>query len=191
MSLSLLAGLFSGIASIIYIHGILTNDIQPVKASSVLGTICTISIFIDMWHHDAVNGQILMSAERVCITMPLTVRFGRPGWEPVDILFFTFGLGGIFVWSFVGDPNWRIAIGLLTLAIGSIPTWVWRWKVPRHENRTSLVFGMAASTCAIVGIPQLAFAHAAQPIVFLMLQSIMGYLVWVRPYHLQKKQSPP
>ncbi|MBI4067841.1 hypothetical protein HY413_00330 [Candidatus Kaiserbacteria bacterium] len=191
LSLSALSALFSIIASFIYIQGILAGKTKPVKASSIIGKLFTITTFIGMWQKDTVNGQISMSLLSVFITTPLTLYYGKPGWSKIDVLCFTVGICGLFLWVYIPDPTVGIGVGLLVLFMGSIPTWFSAWEDPRRENKYSLLVGMCASLSALFAAPHISIAYSAQPLTFLAMQCIMGYLLWIRPFYLECKQSPP
>ncbi len=190
LTFSALAAIFSILASIVYVHGILYRNKQPVKASSILGKLFTIATFIGMWQKDAVNGQILVSVLSIFVSTPLTLLYGRPGWAPIDIVCFTLGVCGLFVWTFIQTPEVAIFVGLFVLFIGSAPTWASAWEDPKRENKISVSLGIVASLCAFASATDMSFAHIAQPIAFLIMQCIMVYLLWVRPYYLAKGKTP-
>lgn len=185
---SALSALFSIIASFVYIQGILIGKTKPVKASSIIGKLFTITVFIGMWQKDAVNGQILMSVLSVFITTPLALRYGRPGWTGLDITCFMLGIAGLFLWVYTQEATVGIIIGLLVLFVGSAPTWASAWEDPRRENRISLLFGIAASLSAMAAVPYVTVAYIAQPLTFLGLQFIMVYLLWIRPIYLHRQK---
>lgn len=189
-TLSALSALFSVIASFVYIQGILAGKTKPVKASCIIGKLFTITVFIGMWQKGAVNGQILMSVLSVFITTPLALRYGRPGWTGIDITCFMLGIAGLFLWIYTREATVGIVVGLLVLVVGSAPTWASAWEDPRRENRISLLFGIIASLCAMAAVPHFTTVYIAQPLTFLGLQCVMVYLLWIRPYYLNKRKDP-
>ncbi len=184
--LSLMAGVLFLLGFMPYVGAILFGKAKPNKVTWIIWTATDCIIFMGMWSEGAVNGQIFGATLGASLVLVLVLKFGMPGWNKIDIICLAGAAIGIALWIKSGDPNTAIITSLVVMAIGSVPTFVSAWQKPERENRLTWTIFMMSCVLAVVAIPKMTLADAAQPIVFLLLNSVMIYLLFFRP----KKQEP-
>jgi len=64
--------------------------------------------------------------------------------------------------------------------IGSFPTFISAWKDPRKENKLAWTIFWLSCICAMIAIPRITFADAAQPTTFFLIESVMMYILYFR-----------
>ncbi|MDP3793561.1 MAG: hypothetical protein Q8R07_02295, partial [Candidatus Uhrbacteria bacterium] len=70
---------------------------------------------------------------------------------------------------------------LSVVCLGSMPTFVSAWRDPSKEDRTAWAIFWLSCVVAIIAIPRWTLMDAAQPIIFTVIESIMMYLLWIKP----------
>ena len=71
--------------------------------------------------------------------------------------------------------------------IGSIPTFVSAWHDPSRESKVAWTIFWVSCVFAVMAIPKLTLQDAMQPVTFFLIESIMMYILYIRP---KLKQSP-
>ncbi len=179
--LSILAGLLPIIALVPYARGILKGKTKPVKASWMVWSVVNAVTMASMYDKGVVNGQIIGSVVG-CLTITfLTFWYGVPGWTKLDKFCLGGAAAGIIFWQMSGDALYGMVIALTVATIGSIPTFVSAWEDYRRENKLAWVLVWFSSICVFGTISEWSFTVAIQPVVFFMNQSILMYILFVRP----------
>ncbi|MFA5098997.1 MAG: hypothetical protein WC461_02155 [Candidatus Paceibacterota bacterium] len=180
-ALSVLAGLLSIVALVPYIRGILRKETRPAKASWVVWAIVDVVILASMYAKGVVNGQIIGTVVGCLIVTVLALKYGAPGWTKLDKFCLIGAVLGIFIWQMSGEAIHGIVIALTVSAIGSVPTFVSAWEDHRRENKPAWAMVWFGSLCMFGAIPEWTFASAVQPVTFFVLQSVLIYILFVRP----------
>jgi hypothetical protein len=187
--INVLAGVIFCIGFIPYALAILGRDIRfqkvnptkPSKASWIIWVgIDTITI-AGMFAKDAVNGQILGAVIGGWMIIVLTIKYGARGWTKLDRYCLGGAFFGIMLWQISGEANFGIVVSNLVMFLGSIPTFKSAWRDPCHENKIAWTIFWISCVLAVIAIPQLTLADTVQPITFLIVQSIMMCILFIRP----------
>jgi hypothetical protein len=128
-----------------------------------------------------VNGQIVGAITGAWIVVVLALKYGVPGWTKVDKFCLGSVIIGLGLWGVFDNPVISIVVNCGAGLIGSIPTIMTAWKDPSQENKLAWTIFFASCVCAIVAIPHWTPADAAQPITFFTIETIMMYVLWIRP----------
>jgi len=179
--LSVLAGLISVVGLIPYAHGILRGKTKPAKASWVVWAIVNVVILAGMWARGVVNGQIIGVVIGCLVITVMALRYGAPGWTRLDKFCLAGAVLGIFLWQILGDALYGVLIALAVATIGSIPTFVSAWEDYRRENKPAWLMAWLSSVCMMLALKEWTLAAAVQPVTFFLLQSVLVYIIFIRP----------
>ncbi|MGH9357514.1 MAG: hypothetical protein ACRD10_15430 [Terriglobia bacterium] len=185
-TLSIAAGVLFVVGFIPYIRSTVRGEAQPSKAGWTIWAILDVVTFAGMLIKHAMIGQ--MAAVLLCAaTMAvLTWKYGKPGWSRVDKVCLAGAGLGIVLWTIFSDPVLGIVTSLVVIFLGGIPTFVSAWGDPSKEDRTAWTILWVSCIVAVAAIPAFTLAEAAQPITFLVIESIMIFILYTRPRALAR-----
>jgi hypothetical protein len=184
---TLAGGLFFA-AFIPYIYAVLRRGAKPAKASWLIWASLDTVTLAGMFFKDAVNSQILGAVLGAWVVAVLALRYGTPGWTKLDKFCLGGAVLGILLWQVFSDPIFGIVTSLSMVFLGSIPTFTSAWKDPSRENKLAWVMFWVSCVFAITVIPHWTLADAAQPITFFAVESIMMFILFIRPMYSGKEQ---
>jgi len=188
--LSLTAGILYVVGYIPYIHSILKGTTKPVLSSWLIFATLDIITIAGMLSKDVLSGQMIGATAGSGIIATLAFVRGTSGWKALDIVCVAGAVIGLLLWIFSGDATLSIFLNISVMFIGCIPTFVSAWKNPLHENKVTWLIQLVSCVLQVIAIPSWTLAGASQPVGFLLMESIMVYLIWVRPL-LQKSPVIP
>lgn len=178
--LSLVAGMLGILGFVPYIRAVLKKEAQPQKASWVAWGILNFITLAGMYVKGAASIQMTAITLGSWIVAGLAFKYGKPGWSALD----KFCLGGavvaIALWKYYNDSNFGIVVSLIGLFISGLPTWKAAWQTPEKENRAAWVIFMTSSLLALLAIKTFTMASAAQPIEFLINQTVTVAFLFTR-----------
>lgn len=134
-----------------------------------------------MFSKGVLSGQIVGAATGSMIIAFLALRNGITGWNLLDIICLIGAVIGLLFWGFSGDATASIFISISVMFIGCIPTFVSAWKNPLHENKVTWLIQFISCILQILALTSWSVASAAQPVGFLLMETVMVCLVWIRP----------
>lgn len=178
--LSVLAGLLMVIAYVPYVSAIIRKESTPTKATWLIWASLDTIVFIGMLFKGTASGQILGAVLGSWVVAILALKYGASGWTKLDKFCIGSTVLGIVLWFVFSNPILGIITSLVVMLIGSIPTYISAWKDPHHENMLAWIIFLTSSVFAVIAIPHWTISDAAQPIVFLIIQAIMMYILIVR-----------
>lgn len=177
--LSIMAGVLVVLAFIPYVRAILRGETKPAKASwFIWATLDTITLW-GMYRENSVNGQIVGAVLGVWIVNGVALKYGKAGRTKLDVFCLIGAAIGISLMFL--NPKWALLASLTTVFIGSFPTFLSAWKDPSGEDKVAWTMFWVSCLCAIFAVPKWTIEDAAQPITFLTVETIMMYLLFVRP----------
>lgn len=185
-TLWILSGLLFIAGYIPYILAILRGTTKPAKASWIIWAILDTITLAGMYFADTVNGQILAVVLGVWIVAGLAIKYGTPGWTKLDKICLGGALAGILLWQTYNNPTLGIITSQCIVFLASIPTFVSSWKDPSHEDKLAWILYWASCICAVVALEHWTIADAMQPINYLVIVSVVMYLLFIRPRHQRK-----
>lgn len=179
--LSVAAGVLFAIGFIPYIRAVVTGTTKPAKASWVIWASLDSITLVGMCVQHAVNGQIIGAVAGAWIVVAVAMKYGTPGWTRLDKFCLAGAVVGIVLWKAFSSPTLGIVISNGVVFLGSIPTFVSAWKDPTKEDKVGWTIFWLSCICAVAAIPHFTFDDAVQPIVFCSIETIMMYLLYIRP----------
>lgn len=175
----------SGIVFIIgffpYIRAILRGEAKPAKASWLIWASLDTITLAGMVAKGTLNGQIVGAVLGAWIVVVLALMKGTPGWTKLDKMCLSGAILGIALWMIFSDPVLGIMTSLSVVLIGSFPTFASASRDPSQENRSAWTLFWISCVLAVIAIPSWTLADAAQPIVFTIIESVMMYLLYIKP----------
>lgn len=182
-TLSVVAGIVYVIAFIPYIRAILKGQTKPAKASWLIWAALDSITLAGMNAKHVVSGPIVVAASGAWIIVLLALKYGASGWTKLDKFCLDGAVVGIALWQIFDSPVLGIMTSLSVMFIAAIPTFVSAWRDPNKEDRTAWTMFWLSCLVVLPSIFDWTLASAAQPITFIVIQSVMMYLVWLHPHH--------
>ena len=185
--LSLTSGVLGILGFVPYIRAVLRKEAQPQKASWVAWGILNGITLAGMYVKGVATVQMTAITLGSWIVLALAFKYGKPGWSVLD----KFCLGGavlaIVLWKLFNDSDFGIIVSLIGLFVSGIPTWKSAWQTPEKENRAAWIIFMTSSLLALLAIRKFTMASAAQPIEFLVNQTVtVAFLLTRSPMRKSK-----
>lgn len=182
--ISIIAGVLFIIGFIPYIYTILKKETKPVRVSWIIWAILDIITLLGMYYEHAVNGQMLGAVIGSIAVTILSLKYGVPGWTKMDKFCLAGAIIGIALWQTFDNPKLGIIASCIAGFIGSVPTFASAWEDSSRENK--FAWGVFWISCifAVIAIPKRTLADAAAPLTFLAIESIMMFILFVRPYFI-------
>jgi hypothetical protein len=178
--LSLLSGILQLVAFFPYGRSIIKGETKPSKASWLIWAILDTITFAGMYAADALNGQIIATVIGVWVIVILAFVYGESGWKKFDLACLAGGVFGIVLWVLFANPTFGIVISVTVTLIGAVPTFRNTYYRPDLEDRLSWILYWFAAASATLAIPSWDLDHASQPVVFLVIESVILWLLYRR-----------
>jgi hypothetical protein len=178
-----------------YIWGILFGASRPVRATWILWASLDVLMCIGMYKTDSLNAQIIGATVGSVTTMFLSLRYGKPGWTKFEVGCLIAGINGIVLWIITSDPTIAVLIVGTVMFVAAIPTFQSAWENPWYENRWSWLLAFLSCVVFIPLLPPVnqwweQITKVLQPLVFIIVETIVMYLVWIRPLWLPEIRPP-
>lgn len=178
---SVLAGVLVAIAYFLYIYAILKKGAKPCRVTWFTWAILDVVIVTGMIAKCALNSQMAMITMGALVVAILSVKYGKKGWNWVDVSCLAGAAAGIFFWWLSGNSIVGLLIVLGVNCLGSFSTFVSVWEDPSRESRTAWLTTWLSSLSATAAIPAWTIVDAAQPIIFAAIGTVMVCLLYLRP----------
>lgn len=191
-TLSMTAGLLFSFSFFPYIRAIWRSrhlpigapgKVEPSKASWIIWASLDTMALAGMYAKGTVNGQILAAVCGASTVALLALRYGVSGWTKVDKFCLGAVLLSLALWKAFDNATFGIAMTLIAMLLGSIPTFKSSWQNPSRENRTAWTIAWLSCLPALLGawLYSWTLAGAGQPIIFFTVETIMMYILYLRP----------
>ena len=170
-----------------YVWAMLRKNAKPQKSSWIIWTVNDTVIFAGMFSAGTANGQMWGTVIGAWAVVGFALKFGVKGWTTIDKLCLSGAVLGITLFLLLDDPILAIGTSLAVVFFGSVPTFIGAWKEPENENRLAwALFGLSC-IASVIGIPAWTIADAAQPLTFLTVSVVMAFILFVRPWFIERK----
>ncbi len=143
-----------------------------------------------MYTAHALNGQMVGTVIGEIIVVVCGFTRLKPGWNTIDKMCLASACLAVICWALTKNPVVGIAISILTLFIGAIPTFIATWHDPTHEHKLSWVLFWISCIFTILSLSwPYTIAEAIQPYMFFLIETIMMALLFLLPF-LRLRLSP-
>ncbi|MGD0576454.1 MAG: hypothetical protein ABSA74_00050 [Candidatus Staskawiczbacteria bacterium] len=180
-AISAIAGILFVLAYIPYIRAILSGKAKPAKASWIIWASLDSITIVGMYVQHALNGQMVGAVAGSWIVVVFALKYGMPGWSRLDKFCLAGAVVGVVLWKLFSNPTLGILISLAVVFVGSIPTFVSAWHDPSREDKLAWTLYWVSCICAVLAIPKLTFDDVSQPAVFCIIETIMMYILYIKP----------
>ncbi|MFA6594184.1 MAG: hypothetical protein WCT16_02900 [Candidatus Buchananbacteria bacterium] len=175
-----MAGVLFIIGLVPYGRAIIKGETKPSKTSWIIWFSIDLLAFGGMIAADTLNGQMIGVILGAGLILLLTLIYGENKWTKLD-KFCLFGATvGLALWLLFDNPLLAIIISAIIGIIGSIPTFVFAWRDPSRENKLAWTIFWLSCVCAVSAIPHLTAADIIQPVSFLLIESIMMFILYFK-----------
>ncbi|MBI4068500.1 hypothetical protein HY413_03785 [Candidatus Kaiserbacteria bacterium] len=187
-ALSFLSGAILLGANLIYIIRIWQGETKPIRGSWITWAVLDIALIAGMYIKDAVNGQVVAGTVTSSIIAGMSICWGKPGWStlrlrskeiPIEKICLWVLPFGLALWWFTRNADWNIIVSNTLIAFACLPTYASAWKDPKREDKTAWTMMLISSLVMLPAIRAWTIADATQPIVWLVTQIPMVYIVWL------------
>lgn len=169
------------IGYIFYWRSFIWGTGEPSRVTWFVWAILDTIALIGMVQRNADYGLIAGATVGSWATFLLTLRYGKSTWDRYDV-FCLMGSGVSILLMAYTDVTWGILMSQVAMVIGSFPTFRIAWNEPEKEDRIAWLCYFIACIIGLFAVKQWTIDDAAQPIAFTLTETIMMYLVWVRPW---------
>ena len=184
--LSIIAGILFSVNFVPYILSIRKGIGKPVLMTWITWAVLDTITFAGMAAKESLNGQIVGCTIGAWIVVAYAIKHGRPGWTKIDRFCLYSAVSGIALWIIFNDALVGLSISLILLFIASIPTFQSAWEDPSRENRLAWTIQFVSGIVVLLSIQEWDLANAGQPMVFMLIELIMMYLLY---FHNPTKKS--
>ena len=158
---------------------LMVRSIEPQKSTWIIWATLDTITFWGMYKKHSLNGQIIGVVIGGWIVVGLCLKYGKPGWTWLEKLVLAGAAIGFAVMWF--NPVYGLVTSLSVALLGSVPTFLSTYKDPSSEDKLAWMLYFLSCISALIGVEQWDVAHAAAPVVFTIIETIMVYLTWIRP----------
>lgn len=187
---SFVSGLIFILGFVPYIKAIVQRKIRPAKASWLIWAFLDTIILAGMAVEGSVNGLIVGATSGGWIVCIFALKYGQAGWTKLDQLCLFGAALGIFLWLAFNDPVIGIVAVLSVSLLGSVPTFLSAWHDPSREDKTGWTLFWLSCILAIAAISEWTLAEAAQPMTFFLIETVMMYILFIRPIFMRGSFKP-
>jgi hypothetical protein len=124
------------------------------------------------------NWQIWGSVIGSWLTLAVTMIYGQPGLKRLDAFCLIGAIAGVIVWQTCGQLLVGLMMSLGAIAIGMIPIFMSAWTDPYAEDKRGWTLFWVSCVFATIAVPKWDLVNAAQPVSFLMTETIVMILLW-------------
>lgn len=188
-----IAGALSGLvfftAFVPYIRAILKKETQPAKESWLIWASLDSITLAGMVAATTLNGQIIGAVVGAWAIAILSFRYGKKGWNRLDVFCIVGAITGIGLWWWYENPVLGIVVSNVIVFIAAFPTFKTAWKEPEKEDLVAWTMYFISCVLALFAIPAFTLGDIAQPLTFFVIESVMMILLW-RPRRPKYNYSP-
>lgn len=179
--LSIVAGIVFTLAFVPYIRAILKKQTKPAKASWIIWASLDVITFIGMAIKGTINGQIAAAIICASSVVILAMIYGEKRWTKLDKFCLAGALLGVVLWIAFRDAIFGIIVSQVVIFLGSFPTFKNAWQHPDRENKAAwMLYWLSCFPAIGTASHKLTLESLAQPVNFLIVESVMVYLLFIR-----------
>lgn len=175
------ASILSVVGCLPYIWAIVNHQTVPSPVSWVIWASVDVLALVAMWKKKALNGQIVGAVVAAGLTACFALFFGKPTVGLIEWISIAIALASVILWQVKSDAIYGIVGSQVAIAAGAIPTIVGAYHNPTHENPIAWLIWLSSCICVLFAIKKWDLANALQPLTFTVNNTIMVFLVTIRP----------
>ena len=178
-----LSGALFFFAFLPYIWAIIINhQTAPSPVSWAIWASVNTLTFFAMKKEKAATGQIVGATIGAWIITVLALVFGKPTIELIEVCGIIIALAGVALWKRTDNPLLQIACAQIAMFAGAFATFAKAYANPAKEDPIAWSIWWVSCVCALFAIRKWNMANALQPLTFMTIETIMVFLVVIRPH---------
>ncbi len=130
---------------------------------------------------EASVGQLTGAVAGATGITALAIYFGKPTFGTIEVVSIIGALLGIVLWKRSGNPKYGIILSNMAIFVGSFPEFNIAYNTPQHEDAIAWSIWLVSCVCALLAVKKWDIANALQPITFTVIETVMVFLVVIRP----------
>ncbi|MFZ2523200.1 MAG: hypothetical protein WAW92_02325 [Minisyncoccia bacterium] len=182
--MSLLSGVLFFVAFLPYVWAIVNHQTVPSPVSWAIWASVDTLVLVAMKQEKAPIGQITGAVAGAWIVTILAIIFGKPTMGSIEWVSVVGAIAGIVLWKKTGNAVTAIVCSQLAVFIGAIPTFANGYANPSQENPIAWTIWFVSCICALFAVKKWNLAEALQPVTFTVIETVMVFLVVIRPHLL-------
>lgn len=172
-------GVIFFIGFMFYIYSIKKSGVIPEKITWLIWSALDFVLAIQMYFVGTLNWLMIGCVFGSLGVMYYALKYGKGGWSKIDIA--TIIVASIGIIYYVISPAAGMSIILLLMILGSKDTIKETLKNPKKESSTAWYFFFFGALLQTLLVKNWTLEEAGQPIVFLIIDSIMAAIIFFRP----------
>jgi hypothetical protein len=180
--LNTLSGVLFFVAFLPYCYSIVNNPLAA--PSPVTWTIwaCVDTLALAaMVKEKSHNGQIIGATIGAWLVTSLAIVYGTPTMGSMEWVSIAGAAAGIILWQKTGSAVFAIICSQAAVLVGAIPTFAKGYYNPASEDPLAWALWFCSCICTLLALEKWDIEHALQPITFTIIETIMVFLVIIRP----------
>lgn len=188
--MSVLSGIIFTIAFIPYIRAIwgtrhlppgTPGKAEPSKTSWIIWVSLDTIALAGMYVEHAQNYQILSAVILGWVVVFLALKYGTSEWTKFDVMNLVGAAAGVILWWIFRRATIAIVISMAVVFTGSFTTFEKAWKHPEKEDKLAWTLFWLSCLQMMAAVHEWTLAHATQPVTYFVIESIMMYLLFLKP----------
>lgn len=176
---SLLSGFFFFVAFAPYIWAMVKGELKAPKSSWMIWGMVDLIVLVAMLKQGVLNGQMVGAVLGAWLVTGLAFKYGETGWKFLDKVCLVLAVVGIVLWNVLDSAFLGMMISLGVIFIGAIPAFQRAWVAPKTESKLAWTLFWISCVFALLAVPAWTIEHAAQPIVFFVIETVMMVLIFI------------
>lgn len=154
---------------------------EPSKTSWIIWVSLDTIALAGMYVERAQNYQILSAVVLGWVVVFLAIKYGTSEWTRFDKINLSGAMLGVALWYVFRNATIAIVISMAVVFTGSFTTFEKAWKHPENEDKLAWFLFWLSCLPMMAAIPEWTLASATQPVTYLVIESIMIYLLFWQP----------
>ena len=165
-----------------YIIDIAKNKTHPnlvtwITWLTVVGISTAAAISDHAYQTAILSGAIVLSD---IIIIAMSIRRGVKKYTMFDFVCQALAVIGVVLWRLTGNPATAVALSLVVIYIGALPTWRHAYKLPHEETWQGFAMSAIAGVLTILSLSQYTFVSLALPITTVINGTVIVIIITSR-----------
>lgn len=187
--LAVIAGCLSVISFLPYISDIIKNKTYPNLITWITWMSVALINFIAAFHNHIPHSAVLSGATTLGdgIIVALALKKGVKKYVWFDFLCQSVAVIGVLIWILTDNPNIAVALSMLVILVGALPTWRHAWLKPNEETWEGFAIGAVAGILTLLSLRSISFVAVAFPISLIINCLVTAYIIISRRKNSEKR----
>ena len=179
-ALSILSAACATLGVLRYIRLMIWRGKKPERVSWIIWLVIDAILTRQMWNAGRLNHQMEAALLGTFLITFATMFYGKRGMGVYDLLTIGAAACGVYLWYKSGSDTVGILMSGVVILLGCIPTCLSAWEDPSREDLKVWKVFLVSSVLQIIALSSWTLDAATQPIVFLISQIIVIYVIMIR-----------